>query len=262
MSIQKKAVYVEREDNVATVFLNQPKKHNAISFAMWQEIPNVMNALSSDETLRCIVLRGAGEEAFSSGCDIGEFEETRSNFDLGFTYGQAMKNAIQALYNCPHPMVAQVHGLCFGAGIELLSTCDIRICGQSSTFGIPAKNLGLVLSYPELEPIFQMIGSATLMEMLLEGRIYPSDIAKEKNLVTRVVSDDSVAEETKRNVRRIIQGAPLTARWHKKFIRRLSKPQAITPEENKECFECYDTEDYLIGRQAFLSKTRPAFKGK
>jgi len=260
--VRTEPIYVDRVDTVATIVFNQPSKHNAISFEMWKQIPEIINALSDDDTLRCVVLRGAGKEAFSSGCDISDFAETRANRQLGITYGNAMKNAIEALYNCRHPMVAEVHGLCMGAGVELLSTCDIRICGESSTFGIPANHLGLVLSYPELEPIYHLIGSGPLMEMLLEGRTFSATDAKNINLVSRVVPDEMIAEETEKSVMRIIRGAPLTARWHKKFIRRLANPNPITPEENNECFDCYDTEDYRIGCAAFLLKDHPLFKGK
>lgn len=256
------AIYVEREKSVATIVLNQPQKHNAITLAMWQEIPDIINTLSADDTLRCVVLRGAGKEAFSSGCDIGEFIDVRSNREQGIIYGGAMKKALFALYDCPHPLVAQVHGLCLGAGIELLSTCDIRLCGESSLFGVPAKNLGLVLSYAELEPLYHLVGPSTLMEMLLEGRVFSAEEAKEKKLVTRFVPDDMVEEEATATVQRIIQGAPLTAHWHKKFVRRLTHPAAITPEENKESFNCYDTEDYRIGCAAFLLRDHPIFKGK
>ncbi len=258
----QETIYVEREETVATIVLNQPEKRNAISLEMWEKIPGIINMLSEDESLRCVVLRGAKEEAFSSGCDIREFAHTRANRELGITYGNAMKNAIEALYNCRHPLVGQVHGLCLGAGVELLSTCDIRICGESSRFGIPAKNLGLVLSYPELTPVHHLVGPGVLLEMLLEGRIFSAEEARVKNLISRVVPDDMVAEETAKSVKRIIHGAPLTARWHKKFVRRLAHPNPITSEENRECFDCYDTEDYRIGCAAFLLKDHPLFKGK
>jgi len=260
--VRPEALYVEREESVATIVINQPQKHNPITLAMWQEIPDIINALSADDSLRCVVLRGAGEEAFCSGCDIGEFIDVRSNREQGVIYGEAMKKALLAFSGCRHPLIAQVHGLCLGAGIELLSTCDIRICGQSSTFGVPAKNLGLVLSYAELEPLYRLVGPNVLMEMLLEGRIFSAEEAQTKKLVTRTVPDEMVAEETAAAVQRVIQGAPLSARWHKKFVRRLARPEPVTPDENAESFDCYDTEDYRIGCAAFLLRDHPIFKGK
>ncbi|MCM1513178.1 MAG: enoyl-CoA hydratase-related protein [Oxalobacter formigenes] len=260
--IRPEAIYVEREETVAAIVLNQPEKHNAISLAMWREIPGIVNALSADSSLRCIVLRGAGEEAFSSGCDISEFAEVRATRGQGEIYGKAMQEALAALYGCRHPVVAQVYGLCLGAGMELLAACDIRLCGESATFGVPAKNLGLVLSYPELAPLYHLLGPAALMEMLLEGRVIDSVEAREKQLVTRIAPDEALAAETALSVQRIVQGAPLTARWHKQFVRRLSSPLPLSPEENAECFDCYDTEDYRTGCAAFLLRDHPLFRGK
>lgn len=232
VSVRPEAIYVEREETFATIVLNQPEKHNAISLAMWQEIPGVINTLSEDESLRCIVLRGAGEEAFSSGCDISEFAAVRATREQGVLYGKAMQEALSALYGCRHPLVAQVYGMCLGAGMEILAACDIRLCGESATFGVPAKNLGLVLSYPELAPLYHLLGPTVLLEMLLEGRVIDAREAHEKQLVTRIAPDETLASETTLSVQRIVQGAPLTARWHKQFVRRLASPLPLSPEEN------------------------------
>ena len=255
-------IHVEHNGTFATVVLDQPQKHNAITLKMWLQIPAIINALSNDDALRCVILRGAGERAFSSGCDIGEFSEVRSGSEQGIIYGKAMQDALLALYACRHPLIAQVHGLCLGAGVELLATCDIRICGKSSTFGIPAKNLGLVLSHAELQPILELVGPDTLKEMLLEGRIFSAEEARFKKLVTRVVADDAVKAETEASVRRIISGSPLAARWHKKFVRRLTKQEPLSDEEYREGFECYDTQDYATGRAAFFKRELPEFEGK
>ena len=255
-------IYVELRGVVATIVLNRPQKHNAVTLEMWQKIPLIINALSDDDGLRCIVLRGSGTRAFSSGCDIAEFSEVRSNREEGISYGRAMQEALHALYACRHPLIAQVHGLCLGAGVELLAVCDIRICGASSTFGIPAKNLGLVLSHAELQPILQLVGPGTLMEMLLEGRIFSAKEALAKGLVSRVERDEKVGEETEASVRRIISGAPLAARWHKKFVRRLTGIERLSPKEYLESFECYDTKDYASGRSAFFNREIPQFTGE
>ena len=255
-------IYVERKGAVATIVLDRPQKHNAVTLEMWLQIPVIMNALSKDDSLRCVILRGAGERAFSSGCDISEFSEVRSNREQGIIYGKAMQDALLSLYECRHPLIAQVHGLCLGAGVELLATCDIRICGESSTFGIPAKNLGLVLSHAELKPLLELVGQDTLKEMLLEGRIFSAGEACFKKLVTRVVPDEAVEKETEASVRRITGGAPLAARWHKKFVRRLAEDEPLSAEEYMEGFECYETQDYATGCAAFFKKEIPEFSGK
>ena len=162
----------------------------------------------------------------------------------------------------PVPMVAQIHGICVGGGLEIAALCDLRICGASSRFGAPIKNLGLVMAYAELAPLVRLVGPDVALEILLEGRIFDAAEAKEKGLVTRVVADDQVAAEAAATAARIAEGAPLVARWHKKFARRLASPTPIGQVEADECFDCFDTEDFRIGYAAFLAKQKPAFKGR
>ncbi len=100
-----------------------------------------------------------------------------------------------ALAACRHPLVAQIHGICVGGGLEIAALCDLRICGESSRFGAPIKNLGLVMAYPEMAPLVRLAGPDVALEILLEGRIFGAAEAKEKRLVTRVVPDAEVAAE-------------------------------------------------------------------
>lgn len=255
-------IQVERDGFIATVILNRPEQLNAMSKAMWRQLTNEVEALSFDDSLRCIILRGAGEKAFSPGCDISEFESERSNRQQAIEYGLLMHTAAATLASCPIPLVAQIHGICIGGGLEIASLCDIRICGQSSRFGVPVNSLGLVMSYPELMPIVRLTGSDVALEILLEGRIFDANEAKEKGLVTRIVPDTQVAAEVQETAKRIAEGAPLAARWHKKFLRRLTDSTAITSEEYMECFDCFDTEDYRKGYAGFLAKKRPVFSGR
>jgi len=255
-------ILVQRNDHIATVVLNRPDYLNAVNKRMWEMMITVFETLSADDSLRCIIVRGAGEKSFSPGCDIAEFEAVRSNSAQAVEYGRLMHAASAALENCPHPLVAQIHGVCVGGGLEIASFCDIRICGESSKFGVPIKNLGLVMAYPEILPIIRLVGRAVAMEILLEGRIFDAMEAKDKGLVTRIVPDGMVEQEAIASANRIAEGAPLVARWHKKFARRLTDPAPITPEEYAECFACFDTEDYNIGFRNFLSRQKPRFVGK
>ena len=100
------------------------------------------------------------------------------------------------------------------------------------------------------------------LELLLEGRILDAAEAKEKGLVTRVVPDAEVASEARATAERIADGAPLVARWHKKFARRIKDPRPLSDAERDECFHCFDTEDFRIGYAAFLAKRKPGFVGR
>lgn len=255
-------IRVARDGAIATVVLNRADKLNAMTRPMWQGLGDAIRELSADDALRCIVVRGAGEKAFSPGNDIAEFATERSNKQQAIEYGRVMHATARAMIECRHPLVAQIHGICVGGGLEIASMCDIRICGESSRFGAPIKNLGLVMAYPEMIPLVRLAGADVALEILLEGRIFDAREAKEKRLVTRVVPDDQVAAEARAAAGRIAEGAPLVARWHRKFARRLAEGRPITESEYDECFDCFDTEDFRIGYSAFLAKVKPTFVGR
>src|SRR5438876_591605 len=255
-------ILVTRDGPIATVVLNRPEKLNALTKPMWQELGAAIDGLSSDDDLRCIIVRGAGEKAFSPGNDIAEFATERANKTQAIEYGHVMHTTAKSLADCRHPIVAQIHGICVGGGLEIAALCDLRICGESSRFGAPIKNLGLTMAYPEMAPLVHLVGSSVALEILLEGRIFDAAEAQAKRLVTRVVPDGEVAAETQASAERIAEGAPLVARWHKKFARRLADPRPLTAAEADEGFDCFDTEDFRIGYAAFLAKQRPVFVGR
>jgi enoyl-CoA hydratase/carnithine racemase len=255
-------IAVSRDGAIATVVLNRPEKLNALTKPMWEALGDAIDALSADDSLRCVIVRGAGEKAFSPGNDIAEFATERANKAQAIEYGHVMHATAKALAACRHPLVAQIHGICVGGGLEIAALCDLRICGESSRFGAPIKNLGLVMAYPEMAPLVRLAGADVALEILLEGRIFGAAEAKEKRLVTRVVPDDQVASEVQATAQRIADGAPLVARWHKQFARRLADPRPLTDAEYDECFDCFDTEDFRIGYAAFLAKEKPKFIGR
>jgi enoyl-CoA hydratase len=255
-------IRTERDGAIATVVLNRAEKLNALTRPMWQGLGDAIRALSADDAVRCIVVRGAGEKSFSPGNDIAEFATERADKAQAIEYGRVMHATATALAECRHPLVAQIHGICVGGGLEIAALCDLRICGASSRFGVPIKNLGLVMAYAELAPLVRLVGSSVALEILLEGRIFDAAEAKDKGLVTRVVADDRVAAEARETAERIAEGAPLVARWHKRFARRLADPRALSAEELDECFDCFDSEDFRIGYAAFLAKRKPGFVGR
>lgn len=255
-------ILVQRDGAIATVVLNRPDKLNALTRQMWIRLGRVFGELDADDTLRCIVIRGAGTKAFAPGNDIAEFAAERSDVEQARAYGEDMRHAIEAIGGCRHPIVAQIHGICVGGGLEIAGLADLRICGESSRFGVPINKLGLVMAYAEIGALIALAGEATALEILLEGRIFDAREAKDKRLVTRVVPDDQVEAEARATAQRIADGAPLVARWHKKFARRLRDGRPLSDAEYDEGFACFGTEDFRAGYRAFLAKQRPEFHGK
>jgi enoyl-CoA hydratase len=252
----------QRDGGIVTLVINRPAKLNAMTKPLWRLLGETVRKLDADDTVRCIVLRGAGGRAFSPGNDIAEFAAERSNVAQARAYGAIMHGTLDALASCRHPLVALIEGICVGGGLEIAALCDLRICGESSRFGAPINRLGLVMAYAELAALLNLAGRAVTLEILLEGRIFGAAEAKEKGLVTRVVADDKVADEAYATAQRIAAGAPLVARWHKKFVHRLEQGTALDPAEIDDGFLCYDTKDFQIGYKAFLDKVKPEFEGR
>ena len=256
------SVLAARDGAIATVTLNKPERLNALDRTMWTRLGALMREMDADEGLRCVVLRGAGEKAFAAGADIAEFANERADSAQAKRYGVDTAASLRALAECRHPTIALIEGACVGGGLLVAAQCDLRICNDSARFGVPVKNLGLTESYDELEGMMRVVGPAASLELLLEGRIWGAREAYEKGLVCRVVPDVGVVEEAYAAARRIADGAPLAARWHKKFVRRLADPRPLTAAEHDEGFACFDTEDFRIGYRAFLDKKKPEFKGR
>ncbi|CAN7707029.1 enoyl-CoA hydratase-related protein [Pseudorhodoferax sp. LjRoot39] len=253
---------LERDQNIATITLNNPAKMNAMDFGMWQGITELLAQTSADDSLRCVVLRGAGGKAFSAGADIEEFTRLRANAAQARDYAQITGRAMQAIRDSRHPTLAVIEGACVGGGLEVASVCDMRICGSSSRFGVPVNKLGLVMSYGELGGLVDLVGGPVALEIVLEGRVFDAQEALAKGLVNRVVDDAEVLAHGEATARRIAAGAPLVARWHKAFVRRLAQPAPLTAQEEDEAYACFDTEDFRIGFQAFLAKAKPVFTGR
>ncbi len=255
-------ILIERDGPIATVVLNRPEKLNAMTKDMWRRLGEAVAELAADDTLRCLVLRGAGGKSFSPGNDISEFETERSNPSLAKAYGIILHETLTALKTCRHPTVALIEGICVGGGLEIAALCDLRICGESSRFGVPINRLGLVMAYPEIDGLRRLVGPAAALEILLEGRVFGAAEARDKGLVTRIVADQEVAAEAYETARRIAAGAPLVARWHKRFLRRLEDPAPLSAAELDEGYDCFGTEDFHIGYRAFLAKHTPGFEGR
>ncbi|MBB4264447.1 enoyl-CoA hydratase/isomerase family protein [Roseospira visakhapatnamensis] len=259
--MQPDAILTRRDDSglVATVTLNRPDKLNALDLPMWRGLAEAFETLAEDEALRCVVLEGAGK-AFAAGADIGEFDTVRATAQQAKTYDVTLRRALTAVRECPAPVVARIDGACVGGGLELACQADLRVATTRSRFGVPIARISVVMAYPEIEAIQRLIGPARTAEILLEGKIVDADWALRAGLVNAVVEPEALDETLAGMVERIGQGAPLVARWHKRFIRRLVTPHPVSESELDECYDFLATADYVEGVDAFKGKRKPAFK--
>jgi enoyl-CoA hydratase/carnithine racemase len=255
-------VELSKQGEIATLVLNNPGKLNAINLSMWTVLATYMAELSADAGTRCVVLRGAGQEAFAAGGDLEEFVTQRTTLEQALYYHGEVARALNAIADCPHPTVALIQGACIGGGLEIAGVCDFRICGEASRFGAPINRLGFSMYPGEMEGLLKLAGPAVMKEILLEGRILTAAEAYAKGLVTRVMADAQVEEEAYATARRICAGAPLVAGWHKQWIRRLGSGLPLDDAEKAASFAFLDTEDYKEGLDAFLNKRKPLFKAR
>ncbi len=255
-------ILLHRDGAVATVVLNRPERMNALNLASWRGLDDAFARLEGGSEVRCVVLRGAGTQAFAPGADIAEFDTDRATAAQAKAYDVIMRGALDRVRNCPHPTIAQIHGPCVGGGLELAAMCDLRLSAESGKFGVPISRISVVMAYPQPPAIQRLIGPARMMEILLEAKIVDAAEALRWGLIHRVVADDALDAEVQATTRRITAGAPLVHAWHKRFVRRLGEAEPVDAADLDECYEFLDTDDYREGIAAFKDKRRPVFRGR
>lgn len=253
-------LYLERRGEVGVLVLNRPGKRNAISFAMWREIPGMVRKVEEDPSLKVLVVRGAGRRAFSAGADISEFGTYRADAESARVYNQATHEAERALALMPKPTIAMVQGPCIGGGCELAVACDLRFSDPTGRFGITPARLGLVYSLTATKQLVDLVGPAKAKYILFSGRHLDAEEALEIGLVDRIHPPEEIEEATFELAELICRRAQFSIRGTKHIIRLIMEGQAHDTEETRRLRnDSFDTEDYREGVRAFLEKRDPRF---
>ena len=257
-------ILVERADGIATVTINRPKMRNAVSLAMWTAIGQETQALAKDDSVRAIVFRGAGTDAFASGADISEFKENRKDTETALHYNQQTEIAYRSIRNCPKPTVAMIFGYCMGGAMALAMACDLRFAAEGSKFGIPAARLSIIYGLDPVHQLVDLVGPAYAKDILFSARTVEADEALRIGFIQRLVPAAQLEAHTREYLGKVANNAPLSIRGTKTQVRAIF--EGITDRHRAELaelgLETFNSQDYKEGTSAFLEKRAPRFQGR
>lgn len=261
---QTDKMLARKDGPVGHLIFNNPERRNAVSLEMWQAAADILDDFVTDESIRVVVLSGAGGKAFVSGADISKFEDERANEEAIARYNAAVERANATVYEFPKPTIAMIQGYCIGGGLGLALCCDLRICSEDSRFAVPAAKLGLGYAYPGLKRMVDVVGPSFAKEIFYTARQFDAGEAAAMGLVNRILPAASLESFVKDYADTIGNNAPLTIAGVKFIVNEVVKD--ADKRDLSRCAEmvkrCFASQDYIEGRRAFMEKRKPVFSGK
>jgi enoyl-CoA hydratase/carnithine racemase len=254
------AIRVSVADGVATVQLDRPSKHNAISFAMWNAFARLMPVLAARDDVDVVMFRGTPGGPFSAGADIAEFQSLRGDADGARRYGAAVEAGEQAIMRFPRPTVAAVEGFAIGGGTQVAVSCDLRVCGESSRFGITPAKLGIVYALGSTARLVEVVGASWARWILLTGDLVDAQTAQRIGLVHDVVPDGDVLRRGEELARTVASRARVSLVGGKALVERVASGDSQHSADVQAIYEeSWTSPEYAEGVAAFLAKRRPDF---
>ena len=243
---------MEVENEIAVVTINRPKALNALNSQVLDELDQTLDAIDLD-TVRCVILTGAGDKSFVAGADIGEMSTlTKAE---GEAFGKKGNDVFRKLETLPIPVIAAVNGFALGGGCEISMSCDIRICSENAMFGQPEAGLGITPGFGGTQRLARTVGVGMAKQLIYTARNIKADEAYRIGLVNAVYPQEELMEQAKKMASTIAKNAPIAVRNCKKAINdglQVDIDQAIVVEE-KLFGDCFETEDQKAGMGNFLA---------
>ncbi len=248
---------IEIENQIATVTINRPDKLNALNAEVISELSNAIDALTSNNEVRSILLTGAGNKAFVAGADISEFATMDKNAGTDLAK-KGQENVFNKIENCSKPIVAAVNGFALGGGCELAMACHFRLASENAKFGQPEVNLGLIPGYGGTQRLTQLVGKGKAMQLCMTAHLMDAEEALAFGLINQISTQESLLENTKKILEIINTKAPIALA---KTIKAINKAYTNHGFETEiEAFgELFETSDMKEGVTAFLEKRKAVF---
>jgi enoyl-CoA hydratase len=251
---------LERRGRVAVITINRPTKLNALNIQTRAEGAAALDELRDDESVRVVVITGAGEKAFVAGADIAEFEGRTAVTQRDVMTARSLFTAVDTF---PKPVIAMINGFCLGGGCELALSCDIRVASETARFGQPEINLGIIPGGGGTQRLTRLVGEGKAMELILTGDMIDAQHAYNLGLVNLVVPAADLEAKTMELANRIAEKSPIALRMAKEAVKtaaRANLDEGLRREIDLFALT-FSSADKDEGIRAFLEKRKPDFKG-